>query len=66
MALVPTAPQPLNDCIKDGNVIDESVVRYRYGELPVAEDKPTEPQLPLLQIACEGPRTQGLREAFVS
>lgn len=43
-ALAPTAPQPLNDCIKDGNVIDESVVRCRYGELPVAQDVPTEPQ----------------------
>ncbi len=41
-ALVPPSPQPLNDCIKDGNVIDESVVRCRYGELPVAQEDPAE------------------------
>jgi len=27
-------PQALNDCIKPGNVIDESVVACRYGQLP--------------------------------
>lgn len=27
-------PQALNDCIKPGNVIDESVVTCRYGKLP--------------------------------
>ena len=41
-ALVPPSPLPLNDCIKDANVIDESVVRCRYGELPVAQEDPAE------------------------
>jgi len=34
-ALLPD-PQPLANCIKPGNVIDESVVACRYGELPRA------------------------------
>lgn len=33
-------PQPLADCIKDGNVIDESVVRCRFGQHPEPRDDP--------------------------
>lgn len=33
-------PQPLADCIKEGNVIDESVVRCRFGQHPQPRDNP--------------------------
>lgn len=33
-------PQPLADCIKEGNVIDETVVRCRFGQHPQPRDNP--------------------------
>ncbi|MCF7531428.1 hypothetical protein [Pseudomonas petrae] len=33
-------PQPLADCIKDGNMIDETVVRCRFGQHPQPRDNP--------------------------
>ena len=35
-------PQRLDDCIKPGNLIDESVVSCRYGELPCAQATPAQ------------------------
>lgn len=38
----PSPPQRLDDCIKPGNLIDESVVSCRYGELPRTQAAPAQ------------------------
>jgi hypothetical protein len=36
----PVEVQPLDNCLKDGNVIDENVLNCRFGQLPRPERKP--------------------------
>jgi len=41
-AIVP--PQPLDACLKQGNVVDEEVLRCRYGAVPRAQESASAPQ----------------------
>ncbi|MGE6322250.1 hypothetical protein ACQKEF_18595 [Pseudomonas oryzihabitans] len=38
------APQPLDACLKQGNVVDEEVLRCRYGAVPRAQEPASAPQ----------------------
>lgn len=37
-------PQPLDACLKQGNVVDEEVLRCRYGAVPRAQEPTSAPQ----------------------
>ncbi|WP_158893518.1 MULTISPECIES: hypothetical protein [unclassified Pseudomonas] len=38
------APQPLDACLKQGNIVDEEVLRCRYGAVPRAQEPASAPQ----------------------
>jgi hypothetical protein len=62
-ALRPSAPKPLDKCMKSGNVVDEDVVRCRYGALPRSDNSPAPSQGMVSAEYLESFRNQSSRTA---